>query len=100
MRSSERGRNSISATREKQCTATPLIFQGVGTKLPRSNAGNSKERHKGMATKKFKSDEPPVMGYVVVANFDQAYKFYSKVFGAKDERYRDPRGKTWFSQMT
>jgi PhnB protein len=49
--------------------------------------------------KNFKSDEPPVLGYVVVADFDEAAKFYSKVFGAKDERFRDPSGKTWFAQM-
>ena len=49
---------------------------------------------------KFKSDEPPVTGYVVVANIDDAVKFYSKVFGAKeDQRYTHPDGKTWFSQM-
>jgi PhnB protein len=51
-----------------------------------------------MPAKKFKSDEPPVLGYVVVANVDDALKFYGKVFGAKDERFRDPSGKTWFSQ--
>lgn len=49
---------------------------------------------------KFKSDEPPVTGYVVVSKVDAAVKFYTKVFGAKeDQRYKDPQGKVWFSQM-
>jgi PhnB protein len=53
-----------------------------------------------MPTRKFKSDEPPVTGYVVVAKIGDAVKFYTKIFGAKeDQRYKDPKGKTWFSQM-